>query len=243
MPIPQPPLMELIVGTSQEGAAGTLRDLNLNLRFLEDGRPDSWLETMSGVLEMDFQDLTIPDTVVKGEFARLLLFPVEVAGQLSTLLAEDLSTWKESIVSSESLTKRLKTVRLDEGSVKLHANEGHVRVDECVFFGDWISRLVFSGAFDLAGERRLDLASKLTISGFQAMIPIEGTLENPFVRLGSIASGSLGELLSRIRELKLIGTSADPSDPDKVEPIIMIDKLPSAGMIRELQELFTELWN
>ncbi|WP_294477668.1 hypothetical protein [uncultured Victivallis sp.] len=242
-PLSLPPLMELIEGTSQEGAAGTLRDLNLNLRFLEDGRPDSWLETMSGVLEMDFQDLTIPDTVVKGEFARLLLFPVEVAGQLSTLLAEDLSTWKESIVSSESLTKRLKTVRLDEGSVKLHANEGHVRVDECVFFGDWISRLVFSGAFDLAGERRLDLASKLTISGFQAMIPIEGTLENPFVRLGSIASGSLGELLSRIRELKLIGTSADPSDPDKVEPIIMIDKLPSAGMIRELQELFTELWN
>ena len=53
----------------------------------------------------------------------------------------------------------------------------------------------------------------------------------------------VGELLSRIRELKLIGTSADPSDPDKVEPIIMIDKLPSAGMIRELQELFTELWN
>ena len=44
------------------------------------------------------------------------------------------------------------------------------------------------------------------------------------------------------KELNLIGTSADPEDPDKLEPVIMIDKLPSAGTIRELQNLFKELW-
>ena len=242
-PLSLPPLMELIVGTSQKGASGTLRNFNLNLRFLEDGRPESCLETMTGSLTMGFRDLNIPDTVVKGEFARLLLFPIEIAGQFSSLLSEDLATWKESIVSNESLTKRLKTVTLDEGTVRLHANEGVVRVDECAFFGDWVSRLAFSGVFDLARERKLDLSSKLTVGGFQATIPIEGTLENPFVRFDSIASGSFGTLLTRIKELKLIGTSADPSDPNKVEPVIMIDKLPSAGMIRELQKLFNELWN
>ncbi|WP_294504710.1 hypothetical protein [uncultured Victivallis sp.] len=242
-PLSLPPLMELIEGTSQKGAAGTLRDFNLNLRFLENGRPDSCLETLTGSLSMGFRDLTIPDTVVKGEFARLLLFPIEVVGQFSSLLADDLAAWKESIISTESLTKRLKTIRLDEGIVRLHANEGRVRVDECAFFGDWVSRLAFSGAFDLARGRKLNLTSRLTVGGFQATIPMEGTLDNPFVRFESIAGDSFKTLLTKIRELNLIGTSADPSDPNKVEPVIMIDKLPSAGMIRELQKLFNELWN
>ncbi|MBS1369059.1 MAG: hypothetical protein HPZ91_03785 [Lentisphaeria bacterium] len=241
-PLSLPPLMELIVGSSQEGAAGTLREFNLNLRFLEDGRPDSYLETMSGSLAMSFRNLTIPNTVTNGPFGRLLLFPIEMTGQLNSLLPEDIAAWKESVISSESLKKQLKMVRLDEGSVRLHANDGKVRVDECAFFGDWVSRLAFSGTFDLAGERKLDLVSKLTVGGIQTTIPIEGTLDNPLVHLESIATGSLGALLNKVKELKLIGTSADPSDPNKIEPVIMIDKLPSAGTIKELQKLFKGLW-
>ena len=92
-----------------------------------------------------------------------------------------------------------------------------------------MSRLAFSGWFDLAGERRLELTSVLTVGGIQTTIPIEGTIEDPEVRLEAVAAGSLGALLKKIKELNLIGTSADPEDPDKLEPVIMIDKLPSAG--------------
>ena len=241
-PLSLPPLMELIVGSSQAGAAGTLRDLNLTLHFLEDGRPDSWLDTMSGSLAMELRDMVIPNTVTNGPFGKLLLFPIEMAGQLNSLLPEDLAAWKESVISSESLKRQLRTVELAEGRVKLHANDGRVRVDECAFFGDWVSRLAFSGWFDLAGERRLELTSVLTVGGIQTTIPIEGTIEDPEVRLEAVAAGSLGALLKKIKELNLIGTSADPEDPDKLEPVIMIDKLPSAGTIRELQNLFKELW-
>lgn len=95
--------------------------------------------------------MVIPNTVTNGPFGKLLLFPIEMAGQLNSLLPEDLAAWKESVISSESLKRQLRTVELAEGRVKLHANDGRVRVDECAFFGDWVSRLAFSGWFDLAG--------------------------------------------------------------------------------------------
>lgn len=242
-PLSIPPLMELVVGSPQTGAAGTLRDFSLNMRFLEDGRPESYFETLSGNLAMDFRDLRIPNDVAKGSYARLLLFPIEMAGQLDSLLPEDIAAWKERIINSGSLRRQLRTIELAEGRVRLHAADGKVRVDECAFFGDWVSRLLFSGDFDLGGERRLRLVSKLTVGGIQTTIPIEGTLDAPEVRIGSVASGSLGALLRKISELKLIGTSADPSHPDKVEPVIMIDRLPTAGTIRELQQRFKGLWS
>ncbi|MDR0931742.1 MAG: hypothetical protein LBM70_01810 [Victivallales bacterium] len=237
-----PPLLELIVGNSQQGVDGTLRDLNLKLRFLENGDVDSYLKTMTGSLMMNFRNLEIPGNVTAGPFGRLLLFPVELTGQLNSLLPEELAAWKDSVISSDELKKQLKTIQLDEGSVRLHANAGKVRVNECVFWGDWVSRLAFFGDFDLARGQKLNLTSRLTVGGVQTVIPIEGTLNNPSVRMESIASGSLGELLKKIKELNLIGTSADPSNPNKIEPVILIDKLPSAGTIKELQELFKQLW-
>jgi len=242
-PLSIPPLMELIVGSPQTGSTGTLRDFNLSMRCLEDGRPESYLETMSGNLAMDFRDLRIPNNVANGPYAKVLLFPIEMAGQLDLLLPKDVAAWKERIINNGSLQRQLRTIELAEGRVRLHAADGKVRVDECAFFGDWVSRLIFSGDFDLGGERRLRLISKLTVGGIQTTIPIVGTLYAPEVRLGSMASDSLGSLLRKIGELKLIGTSADPSNPDKVEPVIMLDKLPAAGTIRELHQLFKGLWD
>lgn len=242
-PLSIPPLMELMVGSPQTGATGTLRDFSLSMQCLENGRPESYLETMSGSLAMDFRDLRIPNNVVNGPYAKVLLLPIEMAGQLDVLLPGDVAAWKERIVKSGSLRRQLRTIELSEGRVRLRAVEGKVRVDECAFFGDWVSRLVFSGEFDLAGEQRLRLDSKLTVSGIQTTIPVGGTLNAPEIRLGSVASDSLGSLLRKIGELKLIGTSADPSDPDKVEPVIMLDKLPAAGTIRELHQLFKGLWD
>lgn len=242
-PLSIPPLMELMVGSPQTGATGTLRDFSLSMRCIEDGRSESYLETMSGSLAMDFRDLRIPNNVVNGPYAKVLLLPIEMVGQLDVLLPGDVAAWKERIVKSGSLRKQLRTIELSEGRVRLHAADGKVRVDECAFFGDWVSRLVFSGEFDLAGEQRLRLESKLTVGGIQTTIPVGGTLNAPEIRLGSVAGDSLGSLLRKIGELKLIGTSADPSDPDKVEPVIMIDKLPAAGTIRELHQLFKGLWD
>ncbi len=241
-PLSLPPLIELIVGSPQTGAEGTLRALNLNLRFLEGGGPESYLETMSGMLEMDFQEIRIPNNVTNGTYAKLLLFPIELASQLDTILPDDLAAWKERVVEGNALKRQLRTVELSAGKVRLHAADGRVRVSECSFFGDWVSRLVFSGDFDLFGDRALRLVSVLTVGGIQTTIPIEGVLESPLVKLGAVASGSLKTLLRKISELQLIGTSADPRDPNKVEPVIMIDKLPSAGTIRELQQLFKGLW-
>lgn len=242
-PLSLPPLVELLVGSSQAGASGTLQDLNLAVRFLEDGRTNAWLDTLSGSLEMKLRDMVIPNTVANGPFGKLLLFPLEMAGQLNSLLPEDLASWQESVIQSASLKRQLRKVELSEGRVKLHANDGQVQIDECAFFGDWVSRLAFSGRFDLAGEQRLRLMSLLTVGGIQATIPIEGTLESPEVRLEATAAASLSSLLRKIRELNLIGTSAAPGETNKSEPVILLDKLPSAGTLRKLQNLFKGLWN
>jgi len=198
---------------------------------------------MTGSLDMVFSGIRIPNTVAQGTFSRILLFPIEVVGQLDSLLPKNVLSWKELIVDNGSLRRQLNTVELSQGKVRLRAKDGRVQVEECAFFGDWISRLAFSGDFDLAGEQKLRLKSNLTVGGIQTTIPIEGTLDSPQVHFHSVAADSLGGLLKKIVNLKLIGTSANPSNPNKVEPVIMIDKLPSAGMIRELHQLFKELWD
>ncbi len=235
------PLLKVIRDDNKDAGSGTLREFDLALRFLADGKGGQPGENFSGSLTMQGEDFRIANAIESTVFGRLLLLPVDLLAEFGKILPTDFAAWKERILDSRELKQQVRSIRFSRGRLRLKADEGHIKVEECALFGDWVSRLLFSGDFELGGERKLNLVSTVNVNGIQAAIPIRGTLSDPLVEFNATSAETLAELWKKLGELNIIGLSAAPGDGGKAEPVIMIDKIPSAGTIRKLYHLFQKM--
>ena len=241
-PLALRPVIGLLLKADQTGLEGRLDDLDLRMEWLDDGAPDYFFRTLSGNLKLRINDLVVPNTVTSGPVGQLFLFPVDLVSQLRQMMPEQLGQLNTSLLAREGLGTRLRTVRFSNGDVRLRADDGRVTVEECRFDGDWVNRMTFSGSVELTGERKLDLISRLSVSGVQMVLPIHGTVSEPAVELNATASSSAKELLRKIGELKLIGLEVEPGTEAGAEPVIVLKDLPTGGTIREIHQLFSEFF-
>ncbi len=226
---------------SQEDLGGSLKRFELALRWLDDGSDGSGRETLNGTLGMGFSDLVIPNTVTRGAFGRVLLAPLEILASMDGVLPREIMALRQKLLNDKNLHKKLQTVSFSEGNVQLSAVDGKVTIGECRFTGDWIRRLLFSGTFLLGGEQTLDLESQISVGGFNLNVPVSGTLNDPEVTFVATAANNVSEIAEKLKEFNLIGTM--PAEDGTEEPVIVIDELPTAATIREIGEMFKDIWN
>ncbi len=241
-PLALRPVAGLLLKADQTGLEGRLDELDLRMEWLDDGASDYFFRTLSGNLKLRIDDLVIPNTVTSGPVGQLFLYPVDLVSQLGQAVPEQLGQLNPSQLARKGLGARLRTVRFSNGDVRLRADDGRATVEECRFDGDWVNWLTFSGSLELTGERKLDLVSRLSISGVQMVLPIRGTVSEPAVELNATASSSAKELLRKIGELKLIGLEVEPGTEAGAEPVIVLKDLPTGGTIREIHQIFSEFF-
>ena len=241
-PLELRPLVEMTLGTEEENLDGTLNEFSGEVSYLDTGRPGAITETLAGEVHAVLLDVKIPNTVTNGPLGQILLLPIEMIAELGTLLPAELQQWQEKIFSRQAISNRLKEISFVRGRVGLKAEQGKVKVEECSFFGDWVTRLFFSGSFDLTGRQELNLESRLTVGGVQFVIPVTGTLSAPTVDLQKFAASSFMDFVRKLSELKLIGLDGDPTGDGSGEPVILIRGLPTGEMIRELKSVFDGLF-
>ncbi len=236
------PLAEWLLAMDQTGLSGTVSEVDTRFEYLADGRPEAFLRTLSGRAQLNFSNLVIPNRIAQSVYARLLLFPVDIISYLGSALPTELGMWRDTLITETNLTKKLEEVRFQTGEVQIRIDQGAVLLERCRFSGDLIRRLYFDGSFLLYGEQPLQLTSRISAMGGQLTIPIGGTLSAPTVKFSSLVSGAAGDLLRKLKELSIIGLAPVEEGAKELEPVIMIDELPSAGTIREVKKLFEDLF-
>ena len=236
--MPCRPLLEFLTGVRSEGFEGVLSSLDSSVNWLDDGTEGSFPATLSGYFRMKLRDVVIPNGLSNSLFGRLFLLPVDLVGQLSSLMPEELNSLSDGFFSGSSLRWALRTLRLSSGTLELSADRGEVMVRECRFLGDWIDRISFSGMFQLGGDQNLQLESQLLIAGIPLTVPVRGTLSKPSISLQPGAIAGVGEFVNRIRVLKLF----DFENRIGVEPALLIHDLSPKETLRELRYIFDELF-
>lgn len=232
------PLLELLAGVRDDGFEGVLSSLNTRLSWLDDGRENGFLNTLSGYFRMKLRNVVIPNGVANTLFGRLLLLPVDLAGKLSTLMPDELAALPGRIFSASSLQQTLRTIQFSSGDLDLSADHGEVIVRECRFLGDWIDRIGFSGRFQLGSEQKLQLESQLSIGGIPLTLPVRGTLTRPEIDLQRGATAGIGDFIRRIQALKLVDFGTDSDG----EPALLIHDLSPKETLRELRYIFDGLF-
>ena len=232
------PLLELLAGVRDDGFEGVLSSLNTRLSWLDDGRENGFLNTLSGYFRMKLRNVVIPNGVANTLFGRLLLLPVDLAGKLSTLMPDELAALPGRIFSASSLQQTLRTIQFSSGDLDLSADHGEVIVRECRFLGDWIDRIGFSGRFQLGSEQKLQLESQLSIGGIPLTLPVRGTLTRPEIDLQRGATAGVSDFIRRIQALKLVDFGTDSDG----EPALLIHDLSPKETLRELRYIFDGLF-
>ena len=215
-----------------------LSSLNTRLSWLDDGRENGFLNTLSGYFRMKLRNVVIPNGVANTLFGRLLLLPVDLAGKLSTLMPDELAALPGRIFSASSLQQTLRTIQFSSGDLDLSADHGEVIVRECRFLGDWIDRIGFSGRFQLGSEQKLQLESQLSIGGIPLTLPVRGTLTRPEIDLQRGATAGVSDFIRRIQALKLVDFGTDSDG----EPALLIHDLSPKETLRELRYIFDGLF-
>ncbi len=236
--MPCRPLLEFLSGVRNKGFEGVLTSLDTSLNWLDDGSGESFLASLSGYFRMKLRDVVIPNGISNSLFGRLFLLPVDLAGQLSALMPEELSALSSGFLDGSALRRVLRTLRLSSGELDLSADRGEVMVRECCFLGDWIDRINFTGAFQLGGDQNLQLESQLLIAGIPLTVPVRGTLTKPAVSLEQGAVAGIEEFMSRVRKLKLF----DLENGTGGEPTLLIHDLSPKETLRELRYIFDGLF-
>lgn len=236
--MPCRPLLEFLSGVRNKGFEGVLTSLDTSLNWLDDGSGESFPASLSGYFRMKLRDVVIPNGLSNSLFGRLFLLPVDLAGQLSSLMPEELNALSGGFLDGSALRRVLRTLRLSSGELDLSADRGEVIVRECCFLGDWIDRIKFSGAFQLGGDQNLQLESQLLIAGIPLTVPVRGTLTKPAVSLERGALTGIEEFMNRVRKLKLF----DLENGTGGEPTLLIHDLPPKETLRELRYIFDELF-
>lgn len=232
------PLLEFLSGVRDDGFEGVLTSLNARLSWLDDGRPEGFLNTLSGYFRMKLRDVTIPNGVANTLFGRLLLLPVDLVKQLSNLMPEELAELSGNFFSTSALQRTLRTIHFSSGELDLSADHGEVNVRQCQFLGDWIDRIGFSGRFQLGGQQKLQLESQLAIGGIPLAVPVRGTLTNPSVAIQQGATAGIVDFIHRLQALKLLDFATGVGG----EPTLLIHDLSPKETLRELRYIFDELF-
>ncbi len=219
-----------------------LRNLDLQMEWLDNGETDSFLQTLTGNLQMGVDDVVIPHSTMDGAFARILLYPIDLVSKLEQLIPEQFVRIDVASAVRDQLNNGLKTVQFSNGNISLRVDKGVLQVEDCGFNGGWVNRMTFSGSADLAGAMELNLVSKLSIGGMQFVLPIRGTIASPSVQWDATASGSksVRELLNRLADLKLISLEEDADGNS--EPLLVLKRLPGSTELLQLKQMFGEIF-
>ncbi len=231
------PLIEASANAEYPDLQCRQKQINLQMRWLDDGTGNCFSDNGSGHLHIRFGKMSIPSSLGEKPVWRIILFPADVLFGLWDAVPDMLSVTK---IDRAALRRKLFTVKFNSGEAALKLKNGRCELDKCVFFGDILTRVYFEGNIAMNKRRDLNLTGYVTAGGIQTAMPIEGCAADPVMRLDKMPYQSFLALLQKIGTLNLVGLSGSAPDAGRDDPVIMLDQL--AAPLQLIPVKIWEMW-
>lgn len=202
------PLFRAFAPESGMDVAVELKDFNLSLkgkgftqRNIERG--------LSGSLKSKVGRLEIPDSLRSVRLARLLLLPVEAAGQVMKYRE---GTLERSLGTAHDIYDNIDTLRLDRGIVELLIDDGMVLLKNCEFSGgSFVRKLRFSGFVPLDPDLPMRVKSDIELLYLEVPLEIGGTYRDPIPDINRMLAVLVPVNMLKMLEMRPVRSLIDGS--------------------------------
>ncbi len=198
--------MELFLSPFVDGPGSRGEIENLRWNFTGEFSRE-WGDKLKGRVEADFGDTVLSNNLAGGVLGRLLFLPMEIILRLSSVVPEKITSvdsWTRSMRSAGGLESPSHKIFFDRGKLAVKITDSVLDIEEFYLAGPAVRLLSFDGTIGMGSNEKLDLQSKISLTGMDLPLSIGGTLEEPSLKLLNLLPETLGANAEKL--LHLLGS-------------------------------------
>lgn len=183
------PLLGPFLPEAYERFSGEADQLQISVRGVSFQAPWLW-DNLEGSCQVDFQSLSIPNTLHSTTLGRIFVLPIEVFSMLREFIPLDgtLPSLNRAVAALQGFYTATANVEFASGKVQINSKDGKIGIEQFRFNGPVVQELTFAGFLGLGSDQKLNLGSRVKVVGALLPVTISGELHDPQIDVAASAA-------------------------------------------------------